>query len=219
MSRINLLCEGITDQFFLADCLELLYGIKFTKSKKLAVKDKFEVSYLDKINIIDVGGCSNLYNQIYTSMIEDNADGINIVIFDADRHDSNEGNNGFNNCSTKLSALKQRKNLNFEYFIWPNNADDGEIEDLLRLLIPKNKEEIFKCIDNHVTCLESLTQNLRVLQLKEKVNFYLYMSNQKSELQNRDYKIKDHWEMDFESNEALKVLKDFLNSHLKDYLS
>ena len=167
MRRVLIFCEGVTDQIFITDCLELFYGIVCNRIIKKG--KNVEVSFDKNSAIVDVGGCSKLSDPIFVSQMEDNSElgGVNIIVFDADvpgRMNANSGkigNNGFSNCTNKLEALKANKKLSFHYYIWPNHREDGMIEDLLRKLIPQSKEPILNCIESHKNCLESLSmQNL-----------------------------------------------------------
>lgn len=225
MKRILIFCEGVTDQIFIADCLEVFYGFNTNRkdnSRKTIngiEERKKEIKFSDSATIegevIDVGGCSKLVKQEFLhSMMADNTEleGINIVIFDADYTKKDSGNKGFDACSHKLTNIQKRKNINFESYIWPNNKEDGEIEDLLRQLIPIHKECIFNCIEAHQSCLKSLgIENLRYADLKEKISFYLYTSSIKSESRIRDYKDNNVWHLLSNENEDLNAFKSFLH--------
>ena len=161
MRNYKIFCEGITDQVFIADCLEAFYNftskrenIKVVSSKH----DNLKIKFTNDIEVIEVGGCDKLSNPIYSSMLEDNTanGGINIVIFDADYEAKRNGNKGFDLCIQKLEDIKRKKELIFDYYLWPNHNNDGIIEELLRKLIPSNNESIYNCIESHHNCLASL---------------------------------------------------------------
>lgn len=209
---VKIFCEGITDQIFLADFIEVNFGYQFKRYQK---KDKTRLDVLceKKIEIIEIGGCNKLKNQIYIDSLADNFNGggINIVIFDADHKAKGNGNKGFENCKNKLENLKLNKSVQFEYFIWPNYEDEGEIEDLLRKLIPKSREDIFNCIDSHQDCISKLKhENLKYAELKEKVGYYLFTCNMKSPPKDRDYKDKEYWNLKLDDCNDLKKLHKFL---------
>ncbi len=218
MSKYKIFCEGITDQVFIADCLEVFYGfiserenLNPTSSKHDILKIKFN----NDIEVIEVGGCDKLSVQLYSSMLEDNtADGgTNIVIFDADYEVKKNGNKGFESCIKKLEAIKSNKGLVFDYYLWPNNKNDGIIEDLLRKLIPSKNECIYNCIDTHHACLESLQiPNLKIAELKEKVGYYLYTVNKNSKPSHRDYKDSQYWNLDYNLIQDLTDFKAFLDN-------
>lgn len=216
MKSVKIFCEGITDQVFIADCLEIFYGFNFDRKKvKHSNNEKLEITSKNKIEIIDVGGCDKLSDDIYIFQLEDNQDlgGINIVIFDADYTGLQNGNKGFNSCKQKLDDIKKNNSVVFDYFIWPNNNEDGVVENLLRTLIPTEMEVVYKCIESHQTCLTNTSiQNLKIADLKEKVGYYLHTVNQDSRARNRDYKDNVYWNLNCETNNDLKRFKDFLDT-------
>jgi hypothetical protein len=218
MSNYKIFCEGITDQVFIADCIEIFYGHESTRNKVKYAKgdvDKLKIVFANGIEIVDVGGCSKLSDDIYISQLEDNHElgGINIVIFDADYQSLGNGNKGFNSCRQKLEGIKREKNVSFEYFLWPNNSDDGIVEDLLRKLIPTDKEVIYTCIESHQICLSRLeVPNIRLAELKDKVGYYLHTVNLESRARFRDYKNGVYWNLNHENIGDLNTLKTFFDN-------
>lgn len=217
MKRIKIFCEGITDQIFIADCIELFYTIKTTRE---IIKEGVKISFDNGGEIIEVGGCSKLTNDLYIQKMRDNIvlDGINLVIFDADYSNvvngtrKISGNNGFNSCEQKLKNIGSRYKVDFSYMIWPDNESDGEIEDLLISLIPESKNPILDCIKNHQNCLEnSGIQEIRIPELKDTLGYYLHTLIQDSRAGKRNYKDIQFWEMNLESNPKLKIFKEFLD--------
>lgn len=222
MNNIKIFCEGITDQVFIADCIELFYGKKFERLQKKGgskIKDKLSIKIKNDIEIIDVGGCSKLTNELYLSKLRDNESigGKNIVIFDADYSKTGTGNKGFKACEQKLNNLKTSNEIQFDFYIWPNNNDEGEIENLLRLLIPEDKETLFDCIEDHQTCLMSQEYpeiNLKTPELKDKIGFYLHTMNKKSTPSQRDYKDNLSWDLDYHKTKDLNSFKIFMDTFM-----
>ncbi len=223
MGIVKIFCEGVTDQVFIADCLEIFYSIETERiEKKPFTRDgkdeiRLEIKKKDVVEIIEVGGCSRLSDVVYSTQLLDNEElgGINVVIFDADFTGMINGNKGLESCKTKLNSIKSKNGVNFEYYIWPNNKSDGVIETLLRQLIPLEKEPIFDCIEKSQICLQSCgIPNLKYsnLDLKDKIRFYLHYSHLKSEERNRDYKVNQFWNLDFNNITDLYDLKKFLDS-------
>lgn len=212
-TKLKIFCEGITDQIFLADFIEKTYSIKFNREKR---KNKFKIDIKsNSIDIIEIGGCEKLKNPIYHTMLLDNlkTGGKNIVIFDADQ--SNQGNNGYINCKRKLEDLSSK--YSFDYYIWPDNQSDGEIEDLLRKLVCSEKEPIFSCMEEHANCLNTLSNfSIRKPGIKEKINFYLHTCNQSTASNERSYLSEEYWNLNPEEIPLLKKLKSMLDSYLRD---
>lgn len=212
MKKYKIFCEGITDQVFIADCIAHFY--KFNYVVKETKKDKLNIIFSNGIEIIDVGGCNKLSDELYISLLEDNFEngGANIIIFDADHELAGNGNKGYNSCLQKLEDIRKVHSVQFSHYIWPNNRDDGMIENLLRQLIPSDKETIYNCIESHHSCLASLSiENIRIAELKEKVGYYLYTVKQDSRPGKRNYKDSAYWDLNYGSIPDLSSFKTFLD--------
>jgi hypothetical protein len=207
---IKIFCEGIIDQIFIADCIEYFYNIKTTREKS----KKELLIYSANLEIIDLKGCNNLANQFLSlDPMADNSleNGTNLVIFDADKE--GHGNNGFSNAVKKMRDIQ--KQVKFNFYLWPNNELDGEIEHLLRQLIPSDKECLFECFKQYNNCLkESSLPNLQYSSdLKNQLNFYLYTLKESSEKHERDYKKKELWNLNFNEIADLYKFKNFLDEY------
>lgn len=79
-------CEGVTDQIFIADCIEKYFDIIFERKKNRKSDKKIDIGFENKIEIIEIGGCEKLSADIHVDRMKDNLsnEGANIVIFDAD---------------------------------------------------------------------------------------------------------------------------------------
>ena len=221
MKQILIFCEGVTDQVFIADCLESVFKAVTERNENKKNKKKLEITFKHsnfKGKIIAVEGCSKLRtNAFLHAEMQDNKEegGVNIVIFDADYTGKENGNKGVAACSQKLKSIIRSKNVEFDYYIWPDNESDGEIETLLRTLIPSNKEPIFKCIEDHQACLKSLDIiNLKYADLKTKIGFYLYVSNEASEARKRNYTNPNFWNLTDKNNVGLKKFISFMQAIL-----
>jgi len=218
MNRLRIFCEGISDQMFLADFIELTYGISFTRyvSKEKKIKITCQNQNLD-FEIIEIGGCSKLKTDIWKNELKkNNAQKIvNLIFFDADFKDQEKGNNGYASCYRKLEALK--KEVEFEYYIWPDNNSDGEIEDLLISLIPQQNLAIFDCMKNLQNCLASISIpdiTIQKSSLKEFINHYYYLTTGNSKLKERDYKNGLFWSILNNDQEYLLKLKTTLDLYV-----
>jgi hypothetical protein len=221
MKKVLIFCEGVTDQVFIADCLELFFNFSVFREQKVKKEKKLTVSFENNNfigKIIDIGGCDNLMKITqYHADMQDNKEegGENIVIFDADYTGKDNGNRGINPCRQKLDNIKIKKEVNFHYYIWPDNKSDGIIETLLRELVPQNKESIFGCIEQHQDCLKSLNiDNLKYADLKTIIGFYLHTSNQNSEGRKRNYKDSNFWNLNHNENKNLDKFVSFLRESL-----
>lgn len=211
---IKIFCEGIGDQIFIADFIESIFEVRFTRETSLKNKDKIIIKN-EKIEIIPIDGCKKIKQDIFKDLFINNSDigGKNILIFDADFTNVN-GNNGFVNCSRMVEELKNHpeKPIIFEHYLWPNNQDDGLFEDLLIKIIPDKHLPVIKCISSHQECLSSLHDlNINVPGIKEKISYYLYMFNQDSKASKRRFN-NEYWCLDINKCEELLNLKKFLTN-------
>jgi hypothetical protein len=224
MKKIKIFCEGITDQVFIKDCFKLFFGLELklvpNKNKKTGEVTATVSLYNERIHIevISVGGCTHLSNDYFMQAMRENSKegGNNIVVFDADfAHNAmgdkqNTGNHGFESCGQKLDDIKRAKEVDFVFYLWPNDQEDGEIENLLLELIPKEKQPVLDCINSSRHCLElTQIQNLALGDLKTKFNMYLYTLKQKPALIDRDYTNPIFWNLDSENIVNLKKIKTF----------
>tara|TARA_R110002072_G_scaffold7503_2_gene40958 strand:+ start:755401 stop:756063 length:663 start_codon:yes stop_codon:yes gene_type:complete len=220
MSKIKIFCEGVTDQIFISDCIEIIFEYQSSRvHKDINGKNKLEVIINNDIEVIEVGGCSNLSNAIYLAMLEDNLElgGRNIIIFDADEKEKPNGNKGFVNCKNKLEQLRKNKSIDFDFYIWPNHKDDGIIEHLLRNLIPEDREPVFDCIESHQECLKKLPFNdIKLSQLKDKVSHYLYTCSQNSTPSKRNYKNLSLWNLRDSTHIDYIKFREFLTKMILD---
>lgn len=227
--KILIFCEGVTDQIFIADCLETFYNIPTVRQDIKKNDKKIDIEFTYKGfngQIREIGGCSKLSNPIHLDAMKDNLlmGGVNIVIFDADYTGQQNGNKGFNACKAKLDNLQTKSSqaeeiVAFDYYIWPTNDNtDGVIENLLEKLIPDNKKPILDCISSHQLCLQSLKiDGLEIADLKKTIGYYLFTCKEKSEPRSRNYKREDLWNLDYQKNDDLDKFKQFLDKTMVQF--
>ncbi|MCW8313503.1 hypothetical protein K7A41_19910 [Sphingobacterium sp. InxBP1] len=215
---LKIFCEGIGDQVFIADFIEIHFGVAFertigndTRKKAISIKSS-------DIEIIPIDGCKNIHQLIIKKQFMDNTEmgGKNLLIFDADYSGVN-GNNGVLNCVTMIENLKSHPEhpIEFSHFLWPNNESDGLFENLLEKLIPEENKILIQCLESNVSCLNSLKSMLpiKVPGIKEKINSYLHLFNQPTQLERRTYK-NSFWQLDVATCNELKILRDFLEKFI-----
>ena len=137
--------EGDADKRFISQLLEFLFKTS-----------------IDQGNIIKTSGWNCLVSpkteEVYVNqMNRTSADGgVNLVIFDADAD--------FEDRKKKLILWKERCHVDFELFLFPNNKDTGELEDLLENTFKSSgMNVIFKLISTSL--YGSLTKKNVSLQL------------------------------------------------------
>jgi hypothetical protein len=209
MKIIKIFCEGINDQLFVAACLETFYSEPLKKTS--AKKDKLDIKS-DTIEIIDIGGREHLNTDLYLNMMISNTkkDGINLVIFDADEPCHGKGNI----ANTKKSLDDLQSKATFQYYILPNDLDNGTVENLLIQLIPKDKKGVFDCFDSYNNCIKKYGMTTDET-LKRALNSYAYNFNHAKKESERDYTDKKFWCLDYNIIPDLTKFKHFLDMFFK----
>lgn len=215
---IKIFCEGIGDQIFIADFLEIIFDLKFDRElpNKKSI-DKITIKN-ENIEIIPIDGCKNIKLDVIKDYFINNSEvgGKNILIFDADVTNVN-GNNGFTNCNRMVEELKNHpeKPIVFDHYLWPNNQNDGLFEDLLIKIIPNKNLPVIDCISSHQDCLRSLGENLElnVPGIKEKISYYLHMFKQESKASKRRFN-NAFWCLDVSKCDDLLSFKNFMEQML-----
>jgi hypothetical protein len=196
---VRIYAEGIADVRFLRDYIHYIAP-----------------GFNPKDTIIDTGGWTTIYAQkgagnVMINTMKGNMDngGTNLVIFDAD--------NDFNRRKEEIGAWKKNNRLAFKLFLFPNNQGPGALEDLLESIIVDTNKPIFECWDKFEDCLQrwagkKIGKALTIPAKKTKIYAYLEVLLKKTEKEKikereRDYRHKEHWNLDAE---ALGPLKAFL---------
>lgn len=177
------------------------------------------VSQSNIIGFINLSGIQNI-DRAKPSFIanSDEADGVNLVIIDT--------NFGVNKDHDMLEKIKIRLEIDFDYFILPNNNDDGVLETLLIGLIPSKFSTFTSCFDTYVNHLGRQysqvgqpPKNKKIYSTpSDKGKIYAYLdavlSARDEEMINaekRDYKNVNYWDT---RNSAADALAGFISSHL-----
>ena len=197
--------EGDADKRFIAQLLESIFNENIPSG-----------------NIIPTHGYTNLIavdkeRTFINEMQRTTADGgINLVVFDAD-----------SNCETRqreLSDWERRSKVNFELFLFPNNSNSGELEDLLRQIINPVNQPVMECWDKYEDSLKAINlpwkNGIPLTIPAKKTRIYAYLEallgssrseKEKIKEAKRDYLNKNHWDL---NAQALHNLIDFLESNL-----
>lgn len=191
MSRkARLFVEGKSDKKFFKDYLKYLTGNK----------------NIEDMDIINLGGWTNIPKA--SNKFQENSDsgGINLLIIDA--------NYNISKREEDVKKLKDKHNLEFDLFLLPNNEDSGNLETLLCKIINKEHKKIFGCFDKYQKCLKNSNSNYTIPDLKSKIYAFLEAllpkkKNDMIKVTKRDYTNKNHWNLD---SLHLNSLKKFLIS-------
>jgi hypothetical protein len=193
MPIINIIVEGKADKKFIED-----YTFYVTK-KRLT-------------NFQTLGGYSA--EAIRKAAPSFKPDATNLLIIDAD-YERNGGT--FAKRKAKILALQTELNISFSLFLFPNNEEDGDLEELLfRIIEPKNAD-IFECWNTYESCLESKKKGYVVPAAKTKIYAYLeaLVGKSKSDKElikeeKRDYLNPNNWNL---NSPVLNPLREFIEGH------
>lgn len=177
--------------------------------------------YPEKIKDIDYkvegfGGKDKLaMNKSYLELNPDSD--INLVIFDAD---TEQNGGGFEKRKAEIEKTRTDNSMNFEFFLWPNNSDDGDFESLLIQMVNLDHDGILDCFDNFEKCVGGHDPEEKLYDLPgRKAKIYTYIELMKKSKEERKSFSKGYWLFDradlwdLEAS-ASKPLKEFLDQWL-----
>ncbi len=194
--------EGVADSKFIRDFIQFHYP-----------NNSFE------FDIVETKGWTNINNpqssdELIKNKMNQNFDngGVNLIVFDAD--------NNFKDRFDMITNWGKSNQLQFELFLFPNNADSGDLETLLEQIINPSNIPIFECWDKYEKCLSLIKIPNRMNPLSipaRKTKIYGYLEallgisrSQKEKIKesNRDYKNESHWDLRSEPVLRLKAFFD-----------
>ncbi len=137
----------------------------------------------DKIyNIICMDGVDNLFNQGILTLIrtfQDNGDKV-IVILDADTIDKKWG---FEARKSNTMEKMQENEIDFPFFLYPNNHDDGDFEVLLESMARKDlHDKWWDCFSDYETCVTGIRDKSgdpKYFLPNRKAKLHTYISSQR----------------------------------------
>ncbi|GAA6805740.1 hypothetical protein BTM505_08420 [Helicobacter pylori] len=97
------------------------------------------------------------------------------IIFDADKKESQESDADFDNKLKHICEKFKEKGIDFpreQIFLFPNNQDDGDLEDLL-LKIAKH-EEFINCFESYLDCIKK-KEHYKPIKNIRKSKWYAYL--------------------------------------------
>jgi hypothetical protein len=185
------------------------------------LQDNKELSNDINVQINDVGGYTKL--NLVKNLFKENSDagGTNLLIFDADS-EVNKG--GYRVRSAYLATQKNELSIDFEQFLFPNDADEGDFETLLESIINQEHRGLIDCFLEYENCVgqyekEDGTPKYSLPVRKSRIYTYVDAFPKSRKQKERFKRKKDfffenlnYWNLEAE---YLKVLKAFLISHIK----
>ena len=201
MNKCKIYVEGIADQKFIIDYINYHYDISMVKGKI------GKTGRPQDGNLIEIEGKDNLHAIAPLLDIDSGKNITNIIIFDAD--------SDILKRKQELQNFKNNYKVDFDFFLFPNNKDKGELEDLLVKIINQENNNIFECWDKYETCIRNISTDMTLPNKKAKIYAYLEPFHGETKPQkekineaNRDYKNKELWDLDVDYLTPLKIFLD-----------
>ncbi|MBX9807866.1 MAG: hypothetical protein K2X95_08710 [Flavobacteriaceae bacterium] len=201
---IRIFCEGISDQRFLRDFLNIHYGINISDED------------LKKNQYIENMGSWNKLKLLEQKIKESYSEYTSLIFLDADDEKVTD-KPGFDATIKFVTELMATWNWSkYDIFVLPNHQDTGTVEDLLENVINKKHSQIFECWNEFENCL-SKDKSLTIPAKKSKIYSYLECLNEKDNCsdRNRDFQDENLWDIKNLENPYILKLKTFLDKHLK----
>lgn len=193
--EFNIFVEGVADARFIKQYIGHLYG-----------------DVVDDERLVILKGWDNLKTEATALRMHSMSanGGVNLVIVDTDKD--------FQIRKDEIAKWQQANKVQFELFLLPNNHDAGTLEDLLENIINPNNRPIFDCWEHYEQELVQLDipgrtpPPLTTPAKKTKIYGYLeaLLGETKSQKElikeaNRNYENPQHWNLDTEYLEPLKL--------------
>ncbi len=176
---------------------------------------QLNIGLVDTNSFVNCNGWPNLKNQEATlSLADENTR--NVVIFDAD-HSFEERKREIEVIKAELTAKKNKSNkreIDFDLFLMPNNKDEGCFETLLEACFLPKYRCLFECFEKFETCVES--KGYPKPNQKDKVYSCVDIAERKLGLKLKDknkfwqFDNSDLWDINCEE---LKPLIEFLSKY------
>lgn len=174
---------------------------------------------LNDPEIVCVGGYTNLQKHKNKFMEREDDSEKNLVIFDAD-YPCTGG--GFAARKQWLEQEKNKMNIQFELFLFPNNHDDGIFETLLQRIVNPQYSDLLSYFEEYEQKIKDFDARLggNVFETPdEKAKIYSYISAFKRTREEKElfkkhdwgFTNREYWNLD---SAELEPLKDFLKLHL-----
>lgn len=172
----------------------------------------------EDVEIIDVGGKDKL--RMFDNQMKENArkKEHNVVLFDCD-HIATGG--GLEIRVKGFTQLQKELGIRFDYFLFPNNQDEGAFEDLLIHIVNPKHSGVIDCFSKYEQCMQirntQMNDCYEMPNVKAKIYTYITSFKRSSAAANEvkhgnwDFLNTEYWDLD---NEYLNLLKQFLEKYI-----
>lgn len=202
-----ILVEGDSDKNLIKQYCE-----KLQKDGTLSSEIDFDVQTVKGWATLDSDG-----GESFRNILKRNKEGKNLLIFDADQDPETR--------RAEILLWKNRYQMDFELFLFPNNTEPGAVETLLERIINPANKCVIECWHEYERLLEK-----QIIPWKsphqptcpsEKSKIYGYLEalvgttkpeKEKIKDKNRNFAEVNHWDLEAE---GIIPLRDFLVSNLQ----
>ena len=228
--NVLFICEGNTEVFLLYKILKEEFKLEIeekilTNDRNLNMKEIKQFTLLGKVNnnniyIGNIRGVSNLNSTYIIELIENSQfyklDKI-LFIMDADYSENNES--GFIRVEKSIvdiiKKIQETKNIKTDYFISPNNRDDGMIENLLIEAI--KCKEIKEYIKEEVVPKIRKMEGCEITDFSESKSIFMMIAATQSPMKgSASTFITDCYKKLDKDNEYFKGIKDFISKAVEN---
>ena len=228
--NILFICEGNAEVFLLYKILKEEFKLEIeekilTNDRNLNMKEIKQFTLLGKVNnnniyIGNIRGVSKLNSAYVTELIENSQfhklDKI-LFIMDADYSENNES--GFirvkKSITDSIKKIQETKNIKTDYFISPNNRDDGMIENLLIEAI--KCKEIKEYIKNEVVPNIREMESCEITDFSESKSIFMMIAATQNPMKgSASTFITDCYKKIDKDNEYFKGIKDFISKAVEN---
>lgn len=176
-----------------------------------------------EVEFIYMNGIGNLFSETILNQISLAKENNEQVLVLADADTISKGY-GYAKRQKEIETGMQRYSIQFSYFLYPNNHDDGDIEILIESAARHDLHSIFfDCFEDYEKCVSGAKDAngnplYNTPNLKGKL--HTYISSQQLTKKQRDKLGNGNWLFDNPNYwnlyvDALQSLKDFLEQNLK----
>lgn len=219
MGKCVIIVEGCADAVFLNDLIfsQLPEGCdEYNDLKKFRKGKSIRVQTSPHIEIFIAGGCTQIKN-FHTTIREFIDSGYKVLMVqDADNPFKEKNIGGVAKRMKYLNELQAELQLKFSTFLFPNNKDDGDLEDILLTIANQKKYAPFHRnyheYSKNVKSFAVQEHAEELLESKYLVFNYcqVYHGAEKSKESGRFYR-NEYWDL---NHPMLKSLVDFLKAEI-----
>ena len=228
--NVLFICEGNAEVFLLYKILKEEFKLEIeekilTNDRNLNMKEIKQFTLLGKVNnnniyIGNIRGVSNLNSTYIIELIENSQfyklDKI-LFIMDADYSENNES--GFirvkKSITDSIKKIQETKNIKTDYFISPNNKDDGMIENLLIEAI--KCKEIKEYIKEEVVPKIRKMESCEITDFSESKSIFMMIAATQSPMKgSASTFITDCYKKLDKDNEYFKGIKNFISKAIQN---